>query len=227
VAFVASTAIGGFLGWEIITLGNATPGRIPGSDAVAKLGSPVGWIDNTHLAVYGANDTSLTQATLSALDVTTGTLQKIASVTGTGVGNASVSLSPDGSEALLTNVTGEGADASIQITELINTKTGAKHRLPSIEGATGGGFTVLAWKPGTQLALVSTAVSAYLLDLARDTATPFPPDISPIGWVPDTGDLLVVSHSQVSRMTALPPATATQPIFQVALSAFIGFVRTA
>lgn len=234
--------------WEMLTLGSgAAPTVIPGSQNLAPAGgSLIGWIDNTHLAISVANGTPATSYTLSSLDVATGALRTIASIADASLGTPFFSLSPDGAEILLTNGITEGVTSYAPVVELIATSTGQKRPLPTILHVTGSSFSVVAWKPGSQLVLASggdptAGASEFVLDLAQDSATPFAPGVIPLGWAPDSGTLFIATPPapssppttpityQVSTMTALPPATATQPLFSISSVAFpfIGFVRSA
>ena len=119
---------------------------LPGDGTTYWQGEVIGWIDATHLAV----DTTTADGTaiiLSAMDSTTGALRKIASISTNDLGDASFSLSPDGSEVLLTNYAGEGVVSLVPVAELIDTSTGEKRRLPTILSVTGGGFLGVIWKP--------------------------------------------------------------------------------
>ena len=247
LAYVTYTNSQGPKDWEILTLGNVTPSIIPNSQQLAPQGSLIGWIDPTHLAVSLANADPVTFYTLSSLDVMTGTLQKIATISANGLGNASFRVFPDGSEILLTNSGGEGIGDYTPITELINTQTGQKRRLPTITTRVAGGFQICSWKPGTEQGLVfygdpndsSIEFGGMLLDLAADTTTSFPQGIFPLGWAPDTSALFigtqlasgtptVPASYQVSTMGAPPPATASLPVFKISSLTFpfLGFVRT-
>jgi hypothetical protein len=220
--------------WEIITLGNDAPTVIPGTQTLANQGELVGWIDTTHLAVLLHQGEPATSYTLSSLDVTSGALRQIAPISADGLGTPLLTISPDGSEALLTNSATEGTTSFAPIVELINTSTGQKRRLPNITSGIEDGFQAIAWKPGTSLVLAAVSGKpALLLDLAQDTATPFADGVIPLGWAPDTGTLFTCTQSgtnayQVSTMAAPPPATAAQPVFSISSATlpFIGFVRT-
>jgi hypothetical protein len=231
LAFDAYDVNSGQSSWEISTVSSAEPATFPGSQTLDKQGGVVGWIDTTHLAVLLARGEPATSLTLSSLDMTTGTFRQIAPISTDSLGNPSFTFSPDGSEALLTNSNGEGVTSFTSIVELINSSTGQKRRLPHINSVIQDGFQVIAWKPGTSQVLV-LADKPLLLDLARDTATPFAAGVVPLGWAPDTGTLFTSTKTgtggyQVNTMAAPPPATAAQPVFSLSIATFpfIGFVR--
>ncbi len=218
--------------WEVLNTTTQKTSILPGDGTAPWQGEVIGWIDATHLAVDTTTDDG-TAIILSAMDSTTGALRKIASISRNDLGDASFILSPDGSEILLTNYAGEGVGFLVPVAELIDTSTGEKHRLPTILSVTGGGFLGLIWKAGSHLALIVSTTS-YLLDLANDTATPFAKGVTPLGWAPDTGTLYTstaigtVGTFQVSAMAAPPPATATEPLFQIeSTTLLLGFVRSA
>jgi hypothetical protein len=245
VAFIVHDSSTAHNSWEMIALNSTTPTVIPAAQDMVNTGALIGWIDNTHLAVSIANGNQGTSYTLSSLEVTTGTLRTIASISDKSLGTPFFSLSPDGSEIVLTNGITEGVTSYAPVVELIATSTGQKCPLPTILHVTGSSFNVVAWKPGSQLVLASggdgtAGSSEFVLDLARDTATPFARGVTPLGWAPDSGTLFVATPPepsspsttpityQVSMMAALPPATSVQPVFKISSInfPFIGFVRT-
>jgi hypothetical protein len=218
--------------WTVLDITTGQTMVVPGNGVAQWQGDVIGWIDATHLAVDDAT-TDQSAIILSSLDMTSGALRKIASISTTGLGSPAFDLSPDGSELLLTNYAGEGQGDIDSVVEVIDTSTGQKHRLPTILSVTGGGQFGIIWKAGSQQVLAISTTS-YLFDLAHDTAMPFAAGAMPIGWAPDTGTLYVQSKVtgtfdtyQISSMAAPPPATATQPLFRIVTDTFlVGFVRT-
>ena len=224
--------------WYVLSLTDPTPGILPMNQSPDKV-EVIGWIDTTHLAIsyYNQDQTTLM---LAALEWTTGAQRTIATLATNDLAYPTFSLSPDGSELLLTNHLGQGISTSYTpVEELISTSTGQMSGLPAILQTVGSGHRIFAWKPGTQLAFGdSDAGLYYLLDLEHDTATPFAPGAAPLGWAPDTGMIYVCTgesgapcapdHFQVSVM-AVPPATTMQPAFSIesAEFPFIGLVRSA
>jgi hypothetical protein len=235
VAYDTYDVQSGQRGWAISTPGNPTPAAIPNAQALGEL---FGWIDTTHLLFLNGQGNSASFYTLSSLDITSGALRQIASISTDGLGYPLLTISPDGSEVLLTNSIGEGTTNFTPVAEVINLTTGQKRHLPNILSVVDDGFTVVAWKPGTSmvLAIVSTTsnpFTGYLFDVAQDTATPFASGVIPLGWAPDTGTLFTCAKTgagayQVNTMAAPPPATAAQPVFSVSSATlpFLGFVRT-
>jgi hypothetical protein len=225
--------------WYVLSLTASTPSILPMNLTPEKV-EVIGWIDTTHLAIsyYSQDQTTLI---LAALEWSTGALRAIVTIAADDLAYPNFSLSPDGSELLLTNHLGQGISGNYTpVEELISTSTGEIRSLPAILQTIGNGHSIFAWKPGTQLALGdSDSGLFYLLDLEHDTATPFASGVTPLGWAPDTGRIYVCTGEsgarcaparyQVSMMVAPPPATAMQPVFSIesALFPFIGLVRSA
>lgn len=225
--------------WYVLSLTASTPTILPLGQASEKV-EVIGWIDTTHLVIsYYSQDQSA--LILAALEWSTGALRTIATIAADNLAYPTFSLSPDGSELLLTNHLGQGISGNYTpLEELISTSTGETRSLPAILQTVGDGHRIFAWKPETQLAFGdSDSGLFYLLDLEHDTATPFAPGVTPLGWAPDTGKVYVCTggsgascvptHYQVSMMTAPPPATKMQPVFSIESASFpfIGWVRSA
>lgn len=189
----------------------------------------VGWIDNTHLAAVSyANyltdnhgNQNATTATLDSFDITTNQVRVIATIhDGSGV-IFNFIISPDGSQALYYNDPDnqfEGGPFTPTVA-LINLASGHITWLSRITAATGGQFSGLAWRPGSDTIAVSNGgsiVKTWLLDVAADTATQIPPTGNPVGWAPDNGPLVLSSGWQTGiglgqyTLTAVTCASGAQ-----------------
>lgn len=203
---VASDGVDGL--YTVGTLGGqqmAIP-SVPLAAPWKALGEPIGWLDGTHVAIrvvrdgpyYTAPDGSSysTGVGLGALDVTTGRLQIIASISFPGLADASFALSPDGKTALFYNARLRDNPFTPDV-ELIDTQTGQRRQLPGIARATHAGFTSVAWRPGTDELATSTGfavnsnLQSWLLDTRQDAASHLLPGVYAMGWAPDAGTLIV------------------------------------
>ena len=216
----------------------------------------LGWIDDTHVAVtvvpngpiYTAPDgtTWVTAVGLGALDVTSGQLRVIATISFPGLANPYFVLSPDGKTALFYNQSLRANPFTPDV-ELIDTQTGAREQLPRITQATHAGFTAVAWQPGTETIAVSNGdLQSWVLDAQQDRATKLLTGHVVEGWAPNKGPLIVATpgHPESSSgpydLTGSGPydlsAVTIAPSGQIATTLLtqtawtfplVGFVRTA
>ncbi len=210
-----------------------------------------GWLDASHLAIgTGAivdGEESATAYVLSSLDITSGALRTIATISSPSLGSPRITLSSDGTRALFSNARIRDQPFT-PIVDAIDTATGAVTPLPAIVRATSGSFgpeyTSTAWRPGTHQLAVSTGflpnndLKAWLLDVDRDTATPLLSGQYVAQWSPD-GTTLVVSTANSAAvglgpydLSAVTFGPSGQPhvtlLTHDAMSfPFLGFVRTA
>lgn len=186
--------------------------RASGGSPTAVHGTPrndtyrlVGWLDATHVAVSAAASDSTPNAfMLNALDVNSGALRHIATITVSGIGKPQVALSPDGKQAIIWNAPFQD-DPFTPLVAVVNTATGAVRKLPGITKVTGSGFTSLAWKPGTHTVAVSTGfatnsnLQAWLLDMQGDGAIRLIGGQYVVAWAP-FNDILVLSTSNTTTV---------------------------
>lgn len=185
---------------------------VSGGAPVAVHGTPrnetyklIGWLDTTHVAVSAAtNEQSPNDFTLNALDVNTGALRRIATISASGIGKPQAALSPDGKQAIFWNEPFQD-DPFTPLVAVIDTTTGAVHKLPGVTKATGAGFTSVAWKPGTETVAVSTGfatnsdLQAWLLDAQNDSAVRLLSGQYVVAWAP-LNNILVLSASNATTV---------------------------
>jgi hypothetical protein len=163
-----------------------------------------GWLDATHVAVSAASDSNSNAFALNALDVNTGALRHIATITVSGIGKPQVALSPDGKQAIFWNAPFQD-EPFTPLAAVINIASGAVRKLPGITKATGSGFTSLAWKPGSQTVAVSTGfatnsnLQAWLLDVQGDSAIRLSGGQYVVAWAP-SNSILVLSTSNTTTV---------------------------
>lgn len=175
-------------------------------------GLAYGWIDSAHLAVLdsaaapaatalpGQQVAPDTSASLGRLDVTTGQLQLIATVSSPTLVSGNYSLTPDGSEALFFN-SDEQSFPFTPIVRRIDTASGQVTTLPHLTSILPkyGGFTQVLWLPHSHKALAATGypengdVRYQIIDIDQDTSTPISLPAFPVAWAPD-GKTLILAH---------------------------------
>ncbi len=238
---------GGYWAMSLAKGGNPVAVPVPGIP-FATMRALCGWLDATHLAVEDfVNPLSSTPSDtylLDSLDITTGKLRTIASVTSStlnGSGSEYI-LSPDGTHALYFNSPSQG-NPFTPLVEEVNTASGTVTPLPVIAHALMGGIVRWTWKPGTNTLAVSQGfngpTSVWLLDLQNDTITTLAQLAQQFvgGWSPD-GSTLVVSgyyQDQVSQGPFSLTAVTFSPSGKISTTVltrtamafhFMGFVRT-
>lgn len=237
----------------------ATPTALPNAQAI--LSHPlVGWIDATHLAYLGVRqggEQSASNVWLDAVDVTTDQVREIAAIPSALIAGEhlpNVTLSPDGRQAVLSNVSWRDYTPPPLI-EVVDTSTGQYTPLPNISRLTNATWDAkVAWQSGTETLAATTYGYGYgygagaggaspriwIVDLAHDAATPLAGSngYNALGWAPDNGPLIVGTsnatqlESDPHTLAAVTPVAAGQTRFltltHTAVSfPFIGFVRTA
>ncbi len=223
----------------IDTIPGGTPTLVPGAP-FAHVQYPIGWIDATHLAVsmYGIQQSDYS---LGSLDITTGTLRVIATVTipeATGL----FLLSPDGGTDIF--YTFPFQDYTFTPTfEEIDTSSGVITPLPAIARELAGiGYSGFAWKPQTRTLAVSTGfldngnLEVWLLDLTSDSLTRVLSGQYVDAWSPDGNTLITSTNNEyaigqgpfsISATTfgAGGQPTTTLLTSQAMTFPFVGFVR--
>lgn len=229
-------------GMGILRLSDATYTPIP--EARAQ-GAEVmlGWLDNSHLAVTASHASH--PLALASLDLASHQLRALASFDSATLGATRFELSPDGKKALLYNRRFRN-DPYTQTVEEIDTVTGAVTPLPHLAQVMGpySGFTSFAWRAGTQTAAASTGyavngdLKTWILDMQHDSAVQMPNGAYAVGWVPDSGSLILSSGEQsmigagpfeISAATVSPDGKASTTILAADVRTFpwLGLVRTA
>lgn len=225
--------------------GISTDLQTPGS--VAEL---IGWIDATHLAVtlvsggpYFSDPigkvTYALSTTLASLDITTSTVRHIASISSSGLGFSTFTLSPDGTRALFYNTKFREYPFT-PLVDVITIATGRITPLPNIAQTTKSGFISPAWRPGSDTVAIP---GGSVLDLDRDTVTDLNLGAGQWwveGWTPDAKTLIFSSDWGGSASTFMSPHTISALTFgpngqtslvilthDAYLLPFVGFVRTA
>ena len=236
----------------IASLGSSVPTVIQGVPP-KTVGSLIGWIDSTHLAVtdiagatwvptQGGKDGYSTSIAVASLDINTGHVRVIATFRSPGLEDANFWISPDGTKLLMSN-SGYRDYPYVPLVDVIDVASGAVTPLPTIDRATGSGFMRMqvAWQKGTDIVAVSTNNSAnpWVLNLRMDCAIQLPAKGFVGGWSPDNSTLVLTGGYQTQEGGGSFPLTALTftPSWQVASSTiltqtaqwipFIGFVRTA
>jgi len=218
------------------------------------VGSLLGWIDKTHLAITDIQDQGLvtlpggdqynTAIGVASLDITTGQVRLIARISNPELGCQRMTLSPDGTTVLFSNAECHGFPFTPLVDE-IDMATGAITPLPNILQATGAGFTSVAWQAGTDRVAVSTGYAAngdlhtWLLTLDQDRAQTLPGAGYAAGWAPGSDTLMLTTGQDISigagpfTLMALNvgvngEASSIIPLTGEAMTfPFLGFVRTA
>jgi hypothetical protein len=242
-------ALGDGVGQRFLLMTNGgDPTPIPGvpADGVRNIR---GWIDATHLAVIGILSSAPSgpgvpaSFTLSALDVTSGSIRHIATISALGLGTPWLSLSPDGTKALVYNRRFRD-DAYTLLVKLVDTATGKVTSFDGITNATGSGFTSVAWGASASTIAVSTGfdvngdLKTWLLDLDHDTSTHLMDGQYVMGWTPGNGPLITSTGWKYGVnggpyvISAVTPLASGQPsVVRLTAGAysfsFVGFVRTA
>lgn len=179
-------------------------------------GETYGWLDDTHVAVdYGEGHfpnvvgsrvaRPQTEADLLSLNIDTGALQPIVTITSPTMAAGTFNLTPDGQEALFSNDEGQNFPFTPDV-ERINTVTGQLVSLPHLTSILppGGGFNNFLWIPHTHLALATVGfpqdgnLGNQILDIDHDTATPVALAGYPVAWSPDGKTLIVATSDPVS-----------------------------
>lgn len=239
-------------GFWVVSMTDGRPVSLAGTPGQSAA-SIIGWIDASHLAVtlHSAGpyytdpngDTFALSARFGSLDIATGQVKPIATVSSPGLGSPGFSISADGSEVLFYN--GKFRDNPyIPLVEEINVASGKVTPLPNIAKTTGSGFTSLAWQPGTAILAVSTEYGVngdlrdWLLDPRHDSAAHVMDGQYVEGWVPDGGPLVTSTGQQITQgfgpytISTVSLLSSSQPRVTVLTKAamtfpFLGFVRTA
>jgi hypothetical protein len=243
----------GHIGIENIDNGNYT--IAPNSQQQA-LGSIIGWIDDSHLAVTIAptgarsQNQQMNSITLGSLDVSTWSVRVIVSISFSGLNIPRFALSPDRAHVLFFNRRFREEAYTPTVAE-IDVATGALNQLPRIAASMGSysGFTSLAWQPQGQMIAASTGfdvngdLKTWLLNVEQDSALqlPLPQPRYVAAWVPDTSQLILTTGWQIlvnrgpyeistASIDLHDPSARINP---VALTSdaitfpFVGFVHTA
>jgi hypothetical protein len=255
----AHLAVSGGGGIDILDVSGGTPELL--ANAKASLTHPlVGWIDATHVAYI--SDIQMGQPSpsgfwLDAVDITTDQVRRIVAipaVLSVGGNVPDITISPEGRQAVLSNVAWRDY-AFTPTVDMLDTATGQLTPLPTISQVTNASWAgPPAWKPGTETLAVTTYVSSaaspegfapriWSVDLEHDTADLLPGGDGwyALGWAPDDGPLVVGTSGGTSgfklsqephKLAAVtylsPDQTQIQALTQTAVSfPFIGFVRTA
>ncbi len=180
-------------------------------------GDTYGWLDNTHLAVsYGEGHfpytpgtqvgTPQTEADLLSLNISTGALQPIATITSATMAAGTFSLTPDGQEALFSNTDWRDFPFTPDVAR-VDTATGQITPLPHLTSILPalGGFNQMLWMPNTHLALATTGfpengdLGFQMLDIDHDTSTPVTLSGYPVAWSPDGRTLILAKSDPTSN----------------------------
>ena len=208
---------GGQFYYLTLATGQATT-VTPGPDVTGE----EGWIDNTHIAAVsyqgasygtdGEGDKIPTSAKLVSINITSDQTRAIATIDGGKPTVFQFVTSPDGAQALYYDSQFRDLTFTPKV-GVINLATGLVTPLPTIAQATGAGFSMISWRPGTNTIAVSTGYTengdlrTWLLDVKADTATSIGSLGHPMGWAPNNGPLVVSSGWQSE--TGLGPYTLT------------------
>jgi hypothetical protein len=217
------------------------PQLVPGTPGQG-IGILLGWVDSTHVAVT-MNPTG-DSITLGDVDVNSGQVRRVATISFPGLSTYHFSLSPDGAEALFFNERFRDQPYTPTV-DLINITTGAVTSLPSIAQIMGSysGFTSIAWRPGTSTVAASTGfavnhdLKGWLLDVQNDTAQHLTDGYYAMGWAPSSSTLVVSTYNQfavgwgpfeIGAITLAPDGHGTSVVLTRNATSFpfVGFVRT-
>ncbi len=240
-------------GIDIFNVRDDVAQPIPGEPSNV-VGDLLGWIDKTHLAVTDIQNQVLvtqpngdqyaTSVGVASLDITTGHVQVIATISSPGLGDWFFNISPDGQNILFSNRTFRDYPYTPLVDE-INVATGVVTPLPGITQATGSGYTTAAWQPGTDRVAVSTGfgvngdLQTWLLTLGQDRAQKLPGTGYVGGWAPGSNTLVLTTGQQITigsgpftlmalNVSATGQAQTLTPLTGSAMTfPFLGFVRTA
>ena len=245
-------------GYVLIDAATGQVHHVPGTSSSSAPGSAltlVGWIDSAHLAVtlWPSDDSSFTDPAgdkfalanpLGSLDITTGAVRPIATITSPAQASTSrFVLSPDGTRALYYNVPFRH-EPFTPVVDLVDIATGQITSLPRIAQTAKATFTALtsvAWRPGSDSVAASlfysTTFEAVLLDVRRDTITPLIGRQFVEAWTPDAKTLILSSDWQhlvgigphtISALTLAPNGQTSLVVLthDAYTSPFVGFVRT-
>ena len=210
----------------------------------------VGWIDNAHLAVtlltLSADHLTTQGVTVGSYDIATRQLRDIATVRSAAFGTPYVSLSPDGTKALVFNQPYRDRPY-VPLVDEIDVASGAIMPLPHLAQVMGLslGFTSVAWRPGSRVIAASAGfdvngdLRTWVLDLGADAVLA---EVTPAGyaagWAPD-GSAFVFSSGWQAGIPSGPFSLAAvvvgsnghvsaTPLTSDAMSfPFLGFARTA
>jgi hypothetical protein len=243
--------------------------QVPGtasnrSETPGSLLELIGWIDATHLAVtlmpggpyYTVPGDPLAQkypltTTLASLDITTGGVRSIATITfSPQASNTRLLLSPDGTRALFYNWPANGIRNPLftQLVDVIDIATGKVTPLPTIAAQLTKAYQWIAsfaWRPGSDTIAASLpypgVTQTVLLDIRGDSIT----HLNVLdgkewveAWTPD-GKTLIVSTAWAGNVGAGPHDISALTLdssgqtslvlltHDAYLASFAGFVRTA
>lgn len=167
---------------------------------------PFGWLDATHVAVQDIPASSNSAVSLQSLDVISGQLRLIATVSSDHGGLFSVA--PGWAFTFFANAQYH-SDPFTPAVDRINNATGAMTPLPHLISLLPAfGFSQVLWRPGTTQALVATGFAEngnlkyYLMDAQQDTATPLAVTGFPMAWSPDGNTLIAAVGTQQDMANA-------------------------
>lgn len=218
------------------------PQAVPGTPS-QDIGVLLGWTDSAHVAVTLAPVGD--SITLGDLDVTSGQVRPVATISSPDLSTYHFSLSPDGAEALFFNERYRDQPYT-PLVDLINIATGAITPLPTLAQVMGpySGFTSIAWRPGSSMVAASTGfkengdLKGWLLDVHADGASPLPSGFYAESWAPSSSTLVMSTGEQFEvgygpfeldavTVDASGHYTSTVLTHSAMSFPFIGFVRTA
>ncbi len=226
------------------------PGTSSSSETPGSIMSLIGWIDATHLAVTlwssgasytdPAGDKFPLSDSLGSLDITTGAVRLVATITSPPQASTSrFVLSPDGKRALFYDVNWRDEPFTPMV-DLIDIATGRVTPLPQIAQTAKpalNSFLLPVWRPNSDTVV---GTGGLTFDLDRDTVTHLNLINGPFieAWTPDGKALIVSSDWQhsvgigphtISAVTFGPNGqiSAVDLTHDAYTMPFVGFVRTA